>query len=399
MGQEVYRLVVLDGLVSLVLLPALEFSTAFVFKLRGAERACEFDIAYNSLTVIYNQAAVWAGALFSPLLVVCVTLKFLLLFFVRREIALRTCQPHTKVWRAEQTQTVFYLLVTMALFGALAALGLLFLGTESLGRCGPFSTFERPRDVVALALGAGAAARAGRRAGCAGPARRRGRAAAGAGVRGYSFEKALSNYCNDSFLIIYILALNIIDIHRGGRVPDAGAGGGAARRGAAAAAAAAAAGARPRLPAGRRGQGGAGRCVPHVMHVSRPQGGRVPDAARPQLLRRLLLLQARDRDFLLAAVDKVALGEWRYSPRSERPADSHTWRYARDVRKPSNVEFHFDASRLSQPQGGPHERRLSALRTRPASWDDAKDKPTDGDTDSSFSWQGSTNCLNQAGDI
>ncbi|KOB75454.1 Tmc6 protein, partial [Operophtera brumata] len=73
-GQEAYRLV-----------------------MRPSGNAPEFNIAYNSLTLIYNQSVLWFGMLFSPLLAVVVAIKFLLLFYVKRACLLRACQPAKKV--------------------------------------------------------------------------------------------------------------------------------------------------------------------------------------------------------------------------------------------------------------------------------------------------------------
>lgn len=86
--------------------------------------------------------------------------------------------------------------------------------------------------------------------------------------------------------------------------------------------------------------------------------------------------------------------EWLYSPKPEDTGnDSHTWKYLNEVRKPSNAGFHFDASRLSHSFG---DRPLSyAKENRPQSYQPEKSKSNeDGDTDSSFSWQGSNSYLN-----
>lgn len=71
--------------------------TSSRFRLNPNTPAPEFNIAFNSLTLIYNQAVLWFGMLFSPLLAVCVTIKFLILFYVKRECAMRACRPARKV--------------------------------------------------------------------------------------------------------------------------------------------------------------------------------------------------------------------------------------------------------------------------------------------------------------
>ncbi|KAL0892693.1 hypothetical protein ABMA27_014411 [Loxostege sticticalis] len=306
-GQEVYRLVILDAIVSLFILPVIEGLRAlFYHKFNPTGKAPEFNIAYNSLTLIYNQAALWFGVLFSPLLVVCVTLKFLCLFYVKRECALRACQPARKVWRAAQTQTVFYMLVTLSLFTTLFGIGSLFFWSSSQ-ECGPFRSYAFVYEVVSEGV-----LRLSER-----PTTRR----------------VLAFIVRPGAVAFLLLALCV--------------------------------------------------CVYYVRARSRAQRSMV------RLLRQMLLLQAKDKEFLLHAIAKVSNGEWLYSPRTptEGP-DSHTWKYLNEVRKPSNAGFHFDASRLAGTR--PHS---LAFDTWPA-----EQVHDDGDTDSSFSWQGSSNYLNQKGE-
>ncbi|CAH2038087.1 unnamed protein product, partial [Iphiclides podalirius] len=288
MGQEAYRLVILDASISLFLLPLVEFARGLVYKLNPNTSPPEFSIAYNSLTLIYNQAVLWYGMLFSPLLAVAVTLKFLLLFYVKRECALRACQPARKVWRAAQTQTVLYMLVTLSLFINLFVVGSQFMSASS--RCGPFVDYDTVYSVV------------------------------GEGVlqlsRRPGLQATLAFATRPGVIAFLLLALCV--------------------------------------------------CVHYTRARARAQRAMVG------VLRRMLVLQARDKDFLLAAIDKVSNGEWLYSPKGEQSGDSHTWRYLQEVRKPSNAGYHLEPRRLhpfQQPQ-----------RHRPSG---------DGDTDSSFSWQGS----------
>ncbi|CAK1546921.1 unnamed protein product [Leptosia nina] len=307
LGQEVYRLVLLDSLVSLFLLPAVEFLRILIFKLNSKGSGPEFSIAYNSLTLIYNQALLWLGLLFSPLLAVAITIKFLLLFYVKRVSALRACRPARKVWRAAQTQTVLYMLVTLSLFTTLFGIGVLFLGTTS-NECGPFRQYSRVIAVV------------------------------GEGVLNLSRHRTLDA------IITFVTRPGVIGF----------------------------------------------LFVALCVSVYYMRAKSIAQRSMVTLLRQMLVLQAKDKDFLLTAIAKVSNGEWLYSPKAEENADSHTWRYLHDVRKPSNAGYHFDASRLSHGFERPDRPR----QDRPRSERPQSDYRTDGDTDSSFSWQGSSNYLN-----
>ncbi|XP_045448889.1 transmembrane channel-like protein 3 [Melitaea cinxia] len=307
-GQEGYRLVVLDVPLSLFLLPAVELVRGLLYKY--IETPPEFNIAYNSLTLIYNQSVLWFGMVFSPLLVIAVTIKFLLLFYVKRETALRACQTGKKVWRAAQTQTVLHTLVTLSLFTTLFALGSLFLRSSS--SCGPFRSYDHVYEVLsegALRLSE------------------------------HSTLSAVLHFFTRPGSIAFVLLALCVSVYIA------------------------------------RARASARRSMAH-------------------LLRHMLRLQAKDKDFLLAAIEKVSNGEWLYSPKAEDyGADSHTWKYLNEVRKPSNAGYHFDASRLSH--SFLDRPRSYVKETRPTSYVERQKSNEDGDTDSSFSWQGSSSYLNQ----
>ncbi|XP_037872761.1 transmembrane channel-like protein 7 [Bombyx mori] len=312
-GQEAYRLVLLDAVVSLLVLPAIEFIRALIYKLNPDSSAPEFNIAYNSLTLIYNQGVLWFGLLFSPLLVVAVTIKFFILFYVKRECALRACQPARKVWRAAQTQTVLYVLVTLSLFATLFGLGSLFFRSSSKV-CGPFRGYETVYSVLsegALRLSEHPAA---------------------------ATILAFFGRPGPLAFILLFLCVSVYYMRA--------------------------------------------RALAHSSMVV--------------ILRHMLVLQAKDKDFLLNAIAKVSNGEWSYSPKAAEGPDSHTWKYIRDVRKPSNSGFHFDASRLSHSFGDRPRSRVKEYR--PYSHLTERSKSNDGDTDSSFSWQGSSSRLAQTED-
>ncbi|GBP85177.1 Transmembrane channel-like protein 7 [Eumeta japonica] len=274
----------------------------------GLSPAPEFSIAYNSLSLMYNQAALWLGMLFSPPLAAIVTLKFFLLFYVKKAVVMHACQPARKVWRAAQTQTVLYMMVNLSLFVTLFALGSLFM--RSSAQCGPFREFARVYEVVtegALRL-----------------------------EERHALRRLLGAVTRPGVIAFLMLFLAVWAYYA-------------------------------------RAQARAQRSM-------------------VQILRQMLVLEAKDKEFLLSAIAKVSNGEWQYSRkaaptpgadgggRGEGEAeavadDSYTWRYLRGehVRTPANVAYQLDARR-ARPRSQPSARPVH---------------PDDGDSDSSFSWRGS----------
>ncbi|XP_052759319.1 transmembrane channel-like protein 6 isoform X2 [Galleria mellonella] len=314
-GQEMYRLVLLDAFISLFVLPAIEFGRAFIYNLNYKTSPPEFNIAYNSLTLIYNQAVVWFGVMFSPLLVAAVAVKLLLLFYVKKECTMRACQPARKVWRAAQTQTVLYMLVTLSLFVTLFAVGSIFMRMSSQ-QCGPLQQYSRVVQVVTEGL---------------------------LHLHQHPYASAALGFVTRPGVIGFLLTFLSV-----------------------------------------------------FVYYTRARA--VAQASMVDILQRMVSLQAKDKEFLLGAITKVSNGEWLYSPKEDDEGpDSHTWKYLREVRKPSNSGFHFDASRLShsfvdRPQSYVKENRSNSYYAERSKSQD------DGDTDSSFSWKDSSNCLNRKGD-
>ncbi|KAI5651686.1 TMC domain-containing protein [Phthorimaea operculella] len=244
-GQEAYRLVLYDSLVSLFLLPLIEIVRYLIYKFYSWPSPPQFSIAYNSLTLIYNQALVWFSLYFSPLLAVAVTVKMLLLFYVKRTCARAACTPKGKIWRAAQTQTVMYMLVTLSLFTTLFGFGSLFFGMSS--QCGPFQNYDKVYEVLTE------------------------------GVLRLSHNQTAYKYL--TFVTRPgVLAFSILFL-----------------------------------------------CVAvyYMRAKARAQHSMV------QLLRHMLVLQAKDKDFLLNAIAKVSNGEWLYSPKPDEDEgpNSHTWKY------------------------------------------------------------------------
>lgn len=87
----------------------------------------EFDIARNTLGLIYNQTLLFLGFFYSPLLPFIVTLKFAILYYVRQFTVLRNCKPSNKSWKAAQMHTVFLILIFLTLLCVLLALGYVFI--------------------------------------------------------------------------------------------------------------------------------------------------------------------------------------------------------------------------------------------------------------------------------
>uniref|UniRef100_A0A182QU36 TMC domain-containing protein n=1 Tax=Anopheles farauti TaxID=69004 RepID=A0A182QU36_9DIPT len=150
-GQELYRLLVVDFFIAIVLQGAIRGVRYLLHTQYGSEgRKREgtlaqllltpppFCIETHSLGLVYNQTLVWFGVLFAPLLVLLVALKLLLTFYINKFELIYLCQPPVRLWRSSQTQTLFLVLVFVSLFGVLLTHGYLIMQVPVTDTCGPF---------------------------------------------------------------------------------------------------------------------------------------------------------------------------------------------------------------------------------------------------------------------
>ncbi|KAK3578739.1 hypothetical protein CHS0354_010120 [Potamilus streckersoni] len=141
-GQELYKLVIMDTLINAVVQLSMNFASYFWKKTKA-----EFSISSNVLVLIYRQGLVWIGSFACPVMPVLGMLSSLVFFFMNYLIISKTCRPPIKRWNQSRNTTFFmtFLLTTLAftIIPAAVVIGnhdIIRLGqTENQKQfCGPF---------------------------------------------------------------------------------------------------------------------------------------------------------------------------------------------------------------------------------------------------------------------
>nr|XP_008526424.1 PREDICTED: transmembrane channel-like protein 4 [Equus przewalskii] len=98
----------------------------------------EFQVPDEVLGLIYAQTVVWVGSFFCPLLPLLNTVKFLLLFYLKKHTLFSTCSPASRTFRASTANFFFPLVLLLGLaISTVPVLCSIFLIPPSKP-CGPF---------------------------------------------------------------------------------------------------------------------------------------------------------------------------------------------------------------------------------------------------------------------
>ncbi|XP_076275093.1 transmembrane channel-like protein 7 isoform X1 [Rhynchophorus ferrugineus] len=151
LGQEMYRMIIFDFFISVLFAAILDGILYGIYKWTKSYDL-EFDIAWNTMHIIYNQSLFWVGLIFVPLLPIIIIIKLFLIWYIRQTVVLYLCRPSSKTWRAASTSTWFLTLTFVSLLLVGVFLGYLISYVEVSNTCGPFRNFDYLIDVVTEGL-------------------------------------------------------------------------------------------------------------------------------------------------------------------------------------------------------------------------------------------------------
>ncbi|NWU91796.1 TMC7 protein, partial [Upupa epops] len=152
-GQEMYKLMIFDFIVILAVTVFVDFPRKLLVthcscKLVQWFGLLEFQISDNVLEIVYGQTICWIGTFFSPLLPAIATVKYFIIFYIKKVSLIYTCKPAARPIRASSANFFFLVVLLIGLILAFVPLGISIAHIPSSKACGPFRSFNTSWAVV-----------------------------------------------------------------------------------------------------------------------------------------------------------------------------------------------------------------------------------------------------------
>lgn len=153
-GQQVYKLVILDFVTHILITFTLnwprmliaKYSQSKIAKLVGEQ---EFDLPKHVLDVVYSQTLCWLGSFYAPVLPLIAMLECFLLFYIKKFACLVNSKPTSVVYRASRSKSLFMLVLLISFLIAVLPVALAIAEFQPSKSCGPFQGLSTTWSVVA----------------------------------------------------------------------------------------------------------------------------------------------------------------------------------------------------------------------------------------------------------
>ncbi|CAM5143315.1 unnamed protein product [Eretmochelys imbricata] len=152
-GQEMYKLMIFDFIIIFAVAVFVDFPRKLLVTYYSCKpiQWCglqEFGIPENVLEIVYGQTICWIGIFYSPVLPAIATVKYFIVFYIKKISLMHTCRPSKRPVRASSSNFFFLVVLLIGLVLAFIPLGLSMTYFRPSKACGPFVNFNSSWDVV-----------------------------------------------------------------------------------------------------------------------------------------------------------------------------------------------------------------------------------------------------------
>ncbi|XP_048868940.1 transmembrane channel-like protein 7 [Brienomyrus brachyistius] len=152
-GQEMYKLMIFDFLIIGAVTLFVEFPRKLIVthceyglvKWWGQQ---EFAIPQNVLEMVYGQTICWIGTFYCPLLPAISTIKYFIIFYIKKLTLIHNCRPATRPFRASSSNFFFLGVLLIGLAMASVPIIASIAQISCSQACGPFVGYKTSWEVV-----------------------------------------------------------------------------------------------------------------------------------------------------------------------------------------------------------------------------------------------------------
>lgn len=150
-GQQFYKLVIMDLLITLILSLVVEPLMKFLSKYLTFIKP-QFNVPTNVLDLVYTQSLSWLGFFFAPLIPLMVLLKLIFTFYLKKLSAIKWCSPFERPYKASKSQSLFATVLMISFFFCCLPIGYIICYVPPSRSCGPFRLYSNMYDILTITV-------------------------------------------------------------------------------------------------------------------------------------------------------------------------------------------------------------------------------------------------------
>ncbi|KAL4239706.1 ion transport [Mactra antiquata] len=148
-GQQIYKLVLLDLVVETSIIIFVQFPRRLLYNRYGATVTIikkigpqDFDLPQNVIDIIYSQTLCWLGLFFSPLIPLMTFIKCFIFFYLRKWTLLKNCAQTEQTYRTSRSHSLFMFVLLLSFILAIVPVGYMISSISPSQSCGPFRIYS-----------------------------------------------------------------------------------------------------------------------------------------------------------------------------------------------------------------------------------------------------------------
>ncbi|CAB1344572.1 unnamed protein product [Coregonus sp. 'balchen'] len=154
---EMYKLMIFDFIIIGAVTVFVEFPRKLIVNYCDCGLAKwwgqqEFAIPQNVLDIVYGQTICWIGTFYCPLLPAICTIKYFIIFYIKKVTLVNNCRPTTRPFRASSSNFFFLAVLLIGLALACVPVTISIAQISCSQACGPFVNYTTSWEVLPRAV-------------------------------------------------------------------------------------------------------------------------------------------------------------------------------------------------------------------------------------------------------